>query len=198
MIEPPNDRIDCSAQAQSINEWVKASGRAERVHIDFLRKSARTVVDVDNPDQASNLLECLKEFKPNYGAWSTQYKYRNRAWSQNYTHYNEEGKGKDHQRSSRRTTAQGHSREDKSAQSEVKSKVPEPSGVPSPPKARPSQSQGLQAEAAPPGFGQLHKLHPLETHGIPSSELSWLRNTVKYLKDLSLQFWTKLNSARKG
>ena len=84
------------------------------------------MVDVDNPDQASNLLESLREFKPNYADWSTQYKYWNRAWSHNYPHYNEEGKGKDHQRRSRRTTAQGHSREDKSAQSEVKSKVPEP------------------------------------------------------------------------
>ena len=153
MIKPPNDRIDCSAQAQNINEWVKAGGRAERVHIDFLRKSARFVPNADSPGEVSNLLEGLREHKPNYGAWSTSYKHQKRPWSQNYPPYNEEGKGR--QKRSRRTAAQEHRRENKSPQGEASAKVPEPSGPPPPPKARPSQKQDLPAGSAPPGFSQL-------------------------------------------
>ena len=141
------------------------------------------------------MLEGLKEVKPNYGAWSTSFKYQKRPWSQNYPHYNEEGKGKGHQKRSKRTTAQEHSCEDKSSKSEARSKVPEPSGLPPPPKTRPSQKQELPAGSAPPGFDQLHKqLRPLETHGLPSNQLAWLRNTINHLRDLALGFWTKLDT----
>ena len=88
------------------------------------------MTDTDDPDQASNLLECLKECKLNYGAWSSQSKHRNRLCSYNFPHFGEKEERNDEQSRSKRTTAPWHSRESKPARPKVKEPVPEPTGTP--------------------------------------------------------------------
>ena len=78
VIKPPEDRIDLSIQGQRINDWLKDNGTAENIHIEFIRRSSQFVPNSENPGEAKNLLEELREYEPSFGAWSTSRNHNNR------------------------------------------------------------------------------------------------------------------------
>ena len=146
VLKPTNNYIDCSVRdAKSLNDWVKECGKSERLHIGFIRKSVCAATETSDPDQVNNLLGCLREYKPEYGAWSSNYKHQNRPWSRNFTHY--QADSSEHSKSSweekkgsgaksKHSSAPWHNRESKPSKHESKDPVPEPRVTP-PSRARP-------------------------------------------------------------